>query len=84
MARNQWKEIIMQRGGGGEEAVSVGNGYLIFWLILVTFSVLSAMIFSCADGAAAVPRSKNDVTESSVYVGTGSACATACGAGCGA
>lgn len=78
MARDQWKEL-MHRGG---ESVSDGTVIVVFWLVLVTFCLVSAMIFSCADGA--VPRAKSDVSDSNYVASSSTACAAGCGAGCGA
>ncbi|GMP33005.1 hypothetical protein CsSME_00006515 [Camellia sinensis var. sinensis] len=67
----EWKEVIAGDGGGG------GGACLVFWVVLVTFSLISVLIFSCADGAS---RDKTSAADSSVY---GGGCEAGCGAGCG-
>ncbi|KAI4347213.1 hypothetical protein L6164_008045 [Bauhinia variegata] len=55
-----------------------GNAYIIFWAVLVTFSVVTAIIFSCADGAS---KEKSSAAEPGPY---GAGCGAECGAACGA
>ncbi|KAK7291402.1 hypothetical protein RIF29_06514 [Crotalaria pallida] len=56
-----------------------GNAYAILWLVLVSFCIISAIIFSCADG---VNKEKDSDADPEPYYGA--ACAAGCGAGCGA
>lgn len=55
-----------------------GNGYAIWLMVLVTFCIIPAIIFSCADG---VSKEKSSAADQEPY---GAACGAACGAGCGA
>lgn len=55
-----------------------GNAYAILWLVLVSFCIISAIIFSCADG---VSKEKTSAADPEPY---GAGCAAGCGAGCGA
>ncbi|CAB4265083.1 unnamed protein product [Prunus armeniaca] len=84
-----WKELLARRGhgdggsGSGEISLSSSSSsaafvMLFLWAAFVTFAVISAIIFSCADG---VPKDK-----ASSATGThGATCAAAgCSAGCGA
>ncbi|KAM1190362.1 hypothetical protein ACFX13_011245 [Malus domestica] len=73
MARD-WKEL-----GGGGSGLSGGSAavFVMLWAALATFVVISAIIFSCADG---VPKDKAATTGHDTY---GSNCA-ATSAGCGA
>jgi hypothetical protein len=68
MMVREWKEVV--GGGNGESLSSV---VFIFWSALVMLSLVTAIIFACADGAS------KDKTSASH---TGAPCA-ACGGGCG-
>ncbi|KAM0961299.1 hypothetical protein ACFX13_021015 [Malus domestica] len=73
-----WKEL---GSGGGGTGLSGGSAsvFVMLWAALATFVVISAIIFSCADG---VPKDKASTNGHDTY---GSTCAAAgCGAGCGA
>lgn len=87
-----WKELLARRGhgdggaGSGEISLSSSSSsaafvMLLLWAAFVTFAVISAVIFSCADG---VPKDKT--SSSATHTGThGATCAAAgCSAGCGA
>ncbi|KAE9453912.1 hypothetical protein RHGRI_034661 [Rhododendron griersonianum] len=68
----EMKEVITWDGG------SVSEAYLVLWSVLVTFTLVWVLIFSCAEGAS---KDKTSAADSSqVY---GSACAAECGAACG-
>ncbi|KAJ9187263.1 hypothetical protein P3X46_002740 [Hevea brasiliensis] len=65
--------------GGGSDGISSGCVVLVLWLGLLTLSILSAMIFSCAEG---VPKeNKSAEVDATLY---GGGCGGGCGAGCGA
>lgn len=56
-----------------------GDGaLLVFWLALLSLSLLSAIIFSYADG---VSKEKASMADTEFY---GGGCAAGCGGGCGA
>lgn len=54
------------------------NSYTILWMVLVTFCIISTIIFSCADGAS---KEKTSAADQEPY---GAGCSAGCGAGCGA
>ncbi|KAJ1387730.1 hypothetical protein SESBI_39718 [Sesbania bispinosa] len=54
------------------------NSYAILWVVLVTLCIISAIIFSCADG---ISKEKTSAADPEPY---GAGCAAGCGAGCGA
>ena len=56
---------------------NIGHAWLLFWLALVTISLISVIIFSCAHG---VSKDKNSTGDTEFY---GGGCAAGCGAGCG-
>ena len=61
-------------GSGG-----IGGVFLVFWAALLIVSLISAIIFSCADG---VSKDKTTSGDTDFY---GGGCAAGCGgAGCGA
>lgn len=70
----QWKEMMMmikeERDGDGSSLA------FLLWAFLVTLSIISAVVFSCAGGA-----SKDKDSADTAYA---SNCAAGCGAGCGA
>ncbi|XVF09545.1 hypothetical protein REPUB_Repub07fG0103400 [Reevesia pubescens] len=67
-------KIITDQDGGG-----IGGAFLVFWAALLTLSLISAIIFSCADG---VSKNKTTSGDTNFY---GGGCAAGCGAaGCGA
>ncbi|PIA33415.1 hypothetical protein AQUCO_04100088v1 [Aquilegia coerulea] len=72
----QWKDEVF-----GYEGANIGGGdvILLIWAIMITFSLISFIIFSCSDGASKDKTSS--ATDTHVY---GSGCAAAgCGAACG-
>ena len=63
-----------ESGSGG-----IGGVFLVFWAALLIVSLISAIIFSCADG---VSKDKTTSGDTDFY---GGGCAAGCGgAGCGA
>lgn len=52
--------------------------FLMFWPVLIVSSLVSAIIFLCADGAS---KDKSSADDSNVCGGT--MCGGECGAGCG-
>jgi hypothetical protein len=72
----EWKEVIGGDGGGGN-GESLSSIVFIFWGALVMLSLVTAIIFGCADGAS---KDKTSANHTDSY---GAACA-ACGGGCGA
>lgn len=69
-------------GVNGEIVGGFGGVCVVLWVILVTVSALSVMIFSCADG---VPKEKSSSADSNYHGGGCAAgCGARCGAGCGA
>ncbi|KAJ0545431.1 hypothetical protein HanIR_Chr08g0349791 [Helianthus annuus] len=71
----QWKPVVGRMVGDG----SIHGGFedhaiLVFWCVIVTFSIFTTLIFSCADGA-----SKRD----SHPPNNAAACGGGCGGGCG-
>ncbi|XWS50762.1 hypothetical protein CRYUN_Cryun12cG0115500 [Craigia yunnanensis] len=75
MAR-ELKVIIDQDGSG---IGGIGGVFLVFWGALLTVPLISAIIFSCADG---VSKDKTTSGDTNFY---GGGCAAGCGgAGCGA
>nr|DAD31875.1 TPA_asm: hypothetical protein HUJ06_010726 [Nelumbo nucifera] len=77
MAR-QWKEMVVVLGVGDGRNGGVGFPGVLFLVILATLSLISVVIFSCADGAS---KDRTAAAESNVYSG---GCAAGCGAECGA
>ncbi|KAJ9676936.1 hypothetical protein PVL29_022100 [Vitis rotundifolia] len=71
-----WKGVVTGGGGGGSDGL--GGACLVFWLALVALSLISAVIFSCADGAS---KDKASASDTGVY---GAGCTAECGAACGA
>ncbi|XVE58814.1 hypothetical protein DITRI_Ditri04bG0199100 [Diplodiscus trichospermus] len=70
-------KVITDQNGGGYGGIGVA--FLVLWAALLTLSLISAIIFSCADG---VSKDKPTSGDSNYY---GGQCAAACGgAGCGA
>lgn len=70
------KAIIDEDAAGS----SIGGVFLIFWAALLTVSLISAIIFSCADGVSKEKASTSGDTNT-----YGGGCAAGCGgAGCGA
>ncbi|KAG6672931.1 hypothetical protein I3842_16G083600 [Carya illinoinensis] len=69
------RELISNQGGS-----TVGdfcNAFLLFWAVLVSLSLISVIIFSCAGG---VSKEKNSTTDTEYY---GAGCEAGCGAACG-
>ncbi|KAJ9174015.1 hypothetical protein P3X46_017090 [Hevea brasiliensis] len=75
----QWKEAITTVGGGGGEVISGGCLVLVLWVGLLTISVISTIIFSCAEGVS--KDNKSSEVDTSLY---GGGCGAECGAACGA
>lgn len=74
MAREYWREITTRGDGGGSSAV-----VLLIWATLVSLSIISAIVFSCAGGGAS--KDKDSATHADAY--GGSTCGVGCGAACG-
>lgn len=72
-----WNGVATGFGGHGGDGGDDGlvGACLVLWLALVALSLISAVIFSCADGA-----SKDKTSDTGVY---GAGCTAECGAGCG-
>ncbi|CAL9031622.1 unnamed protein product [Prunus brigantina] len=68
-----WREIGSVDGG-----VATAN-WLVFWAALVSLCLVSAIVFSCADGVSS--KEKNTAGDTELY---GGGCAVECGAACGA
>lgn len=73
----QWTDITTLDANLGFSV----NASLILWLwiALVTFSIMSAIIFTCSDGV-----SKDRTTSAADSELYGAGCAAPCGAACGA
>ncbi|KAJ0095647.1 hypothetical protein Patl1_15098 [Pistacia atlantica] len=72
----QLKEMMMmtkEEGDGDGSTVA-----FLLWAFLVTLSIISAVVFSCAGGA-----SKDKDSATNADAAYGSNCAAGCGAGCG-
>ncbi|XVF50544.1 hypothetical protein PTKIN_Ptkin04bG0109700 [Pterospermum kingtungense] len=70
-------KVISDEDGGGYGGIGVT--FLVFLAALLTLSLISAIIFSCADG---VSKDKTTSGDTNYY---GGGCAADCGAaGCGA
>ncbi|KAE8124889.1 hypothetical protein FH972_019734 [Carpinus fangiana] len=74
MVRELSTEAIILDGGVGD----IGHACLLFWLALVSISLISVIIFSCADG---VSKEKTSAADTGYY---GGGCAAGCGTACGA
>lgn len=72
MVREYWREVV---SGNGESLSS--EVIFIIWGALVMLSLITAVIFSCADGAS---KDKASATHNDGY---GAACAAGCGGACG-
>ncbi|XP_015578269.3 uncharacterized protein LOC107261705 [Ricinus communis] len=75
----QWKEAFTIEGGS-TSAGGLGKVCLVLWLALVTLSLLSAIIFSCAEGVSNKDDDKSPEVDATLY---GGGCAAGCGAACG-
>ncbi|KAL9453293.1 hypothetical protein AB3S75_008988 [Citrus x aurantiifolia] len=75
MVREYLREITTRGDGGGSSAV-----VLLIWAALVSLSVISAIVFSCAGGGGA-SKDKDSGTHADTY--GGSTCVAGCGAACG-
>ncbi|XP_041013510.1 uncharacterized protein LOC121256704 [Juglans microcarpa x Juglans regia] len=74
----EWKEAARGDGGSNAESLSSSSSaVLIFWGALVMLSLITAIIFACADGAS---KEKDSAAHTNTY---GTACAAGCGGGCG-
>ena len=69
------KEVIQRNAIGNGESLS--SAIFIIWGALVMISLITAVIFACADGAS---KDKASATNNDAY---GAACAAGCGAACG-
>ncbi|RYR57213.1 hypothetical protein HN51_008795 [Arachis hypogaea] len=78
MVRNPWREVNNLEYATTQIGF-FGNAYSILWVILFAFCIISAMIFSCADGV-----SKDRTAAASDPEPYGAGCGAECGAGCGA
>lgn len=70
------RELKGRSGGGGEGLSS--EALLLWWGAIITLSIITALIFSCAGGAS---KDKASATHTDKY---GSTCAGGCGGACGA
>ncbi|XP_015882794.1 uncharacterized protein LOC107418606 [Ziziphus jujuba] len=66
-----WRDLASVHGSGSA-------GFVVLWLALLGVCIISAIIFSCADG---VSKEKTSTADTELY---GGGCAAGCGAGCGA
>lgn len=70
----EWRELNSLDANLG----SFGNAYAILWVVLVTLCIMSAIVFSCADG---ISKEKTSAADPEPY---GAGCGAECGADCGA
>ncbi len=77
MVREWTKEVARGDGGIGGNGESLSSAVFIFWGALVMLSLVSAIIFSCGDGAS---KDKTSATHTDGY---GAAFAAGCGGACG-
>ncbi|KAK3225271.1 hypothetical protein Dsin_005133 [Dipteronia sinensis] len=68
------KEVLMSSVNGD----GFGGVCVVLWIALLTLSLISTIIFSCAGGAS---KDKTSSADSNTYYGGG--CGAGCGAGCG-
>ncbi|PNT09599.1 hypothetical protein POPTR_012G054000v4 [Populus trichocarpa] len=68
------KEVLAVVGSGGGVH---GSCLVLLWAVLLTLCLLSAIVFSCAEG---VSKDKTSEADSTLY---GGGCAAGCGAACG-
>ncbi|KAI3779001.1 hypothetical protein L2E82_08416 [Cichorium intybus] len=73
MAR-EWKLLAEEGGGGNIYGGFQNHAIIVFWVALLTFSIITTLIFSCADGA-----SKHNAHPEN----HAAACGGGCGGGCG-
>ncbi|KAG6675757.1 hypothetical protein I3842_15G119700 [Carya illinoinensis] len=74
------REVINLDGGRvlADNSNNTGGAFLVFWAALViTLSLISVIIFSCANG---VSKEKASASDTQYY---GGGCATECGTACG-
>ena len=76
MVREYWREVVPRDASGNGESLS-SEVIFIIWGALVMLSLITAVIFSCADGAS---KDKASATHNDGY---GAACAAGCGGACG-
>ena len=76
MVREYWREVVPRDASGNGESLS-SEVVFIIWGALVMLSLITAVIFSCADGAS---KDKASATHNDGY---GAACAAGCGGACG-
>uniref|UniRef100_A0A7N2KLP8 Transmembrane protein n=1 Tax=Quercus lobata TaxID=97700 RepID=A0A7N2KLP8_QUELO len=76
MVREYWREVVPRDASGNGESLS-SEVVFIIWGVLVMLSLITAAIFSCADGAS---KDKTSATHNDAY---GAACAAGCGGACG-
>ncbi|KAJ6888340.1 hypothetical protein NC652_029404 [Populus alba x Populus x berolinensis] len=68
------KEVLAVDGSGGGVD---GSCLVLLWAVLLTLCLLSAIVFSCAEG---VSKDKTSEADSTLY---GGGCGAGCGAACG-
>ncbi|KAL4574498.1 hypothetical protein LXL04_021330 [Taraxacum kok-saghyz] len=74
MARG-WKLVAEEGGGGSIYGGLADHAILVFWVaVLLTFSTITTLIFSCADGA-----SKHNSQPDNQASGGGAGCGGGCG-----
>lgn len=70
---------LLRGAATGVPGSGFGAGLLAYlWFALLSVCIISAIVFSCADG---VPKEKTSTADTELY---GGGCAAGCGAGCGA
>lgn len=72
----QWKEATTVGGDG--DGISYSCLMLVLWVGLLTLSIVSAIIFSCAQGMS--KENKSAEVDETLY---GGGCGAGCGAACG-
>ncbi|KAK6931547.1 Myc-type, basic helix-loop-helix (bHLH) domain [Dillenia turbinata] len=70
----EWEEAVRI---GREDHDELRKVVIVLWVALIMVSLISAIIFSCADG---MPKDKAASNHADIY---GAGCAAECGAGCG-
>lgn len=71
----EWKEM------GEREDEGLSNVIFLFWAVLVSFSIVTGVLFSCAGGGTSKDKASahNDAYGASTCAG----CGAGCGGGCG-
>ncbi|KAK6921699.1 hypothetical protein RJ641_012206 [Dillenia turbinata] len=70
----EWEEAVRL---GREDHEVLSKVVIVLWVAIIMVSLVSAIIFSCADG---MPKEKAASHHADTY---GAGCAAGCGAGCG-